>query len=164
MTDKTPAKSLELLQKFFITGAFAGYMPLAPGSWGSLVACIVLWFVWPSQWYFQLLIIFLFYPVAVYFAGVGLRYFGNDGRQITIDEMIGQAVALFLAPHNIISYLLGFLLFRLFDIVKLWPAKGWEKLTRGVGVVADDIAAGVYAAVVLQLIITLLRRWGIQWI
>lgn len=159
-----PAKTLELLHKFFITGALAGYMPLAPGSWGSLVACIILWFIWPSQWYFQILVIFLFYPVAVYFAGVGLRYFGNDGRQITIDEMIGQAVALFMAPHNIISYLLGFSLFRLFDILKPWPAKSWEKLTGGVGVVADDIAAGVYAATVLQLMITLLRGWGIQWI
>jgi phosphatidylglycerophosphatase A len=153
-----------LPQKFFITGIFAGYLPIAPGSWGSLVACIILWFVWPSQWYFQLLIIFLFYPVAVYFAGLGIRYYGHDGRQITIDEVIGQAVTLFMAPHNIISYILGFLLFRLFDIIKPWPAKKWEKLHGGVGVVADDIAAGVYAAITLQLVIMLLSRWGIRWI
>jgi len=164
MNEKKPPKIIEFFHKFFITGAFSGYLPIAPGSWGSLLACIILWFVWPALWYYQLLIIFIFYPIAVYFAGIGQKYFGPDGRPIVIDELIGQMVALFMAPHNIIVYMLGFLLFRIFDIVKIQPAKRFEKIQGGTGVVADDIAAGVYAVVVLQLIITLFRRWGAEWI
>ena len=151
---KTP-KIIEFFHKFFITGVFSGYLPIAPGSWGSLLACIILWFTWPALWYYQLLIIFLFYPIAVYFA---------DGRPIVIDEIIGQMIALFMAPHNIIAYVLGFLLFRVFDIIKPQPARKFEKIHGGTGVVADDIAAGVYALIVLQLIITLFRRWGAGWI
>lgn len=161
-TDRT--KPIEALQKFFITGIFSGHMPIAPGSWGSLFACIILWFVWPQQWYYQLVVILLFYPVAVYFADIGIRYFGPDARQITIDEMIGQAVTLFMAPHNFAAYALGFFIFRVFDIIKPAPARNYEKLRGGVGVVADDMVAGLYAAIVLQLIITLFRRWGVQWI
>ncbi len=160
---KTP-KVIEFFHKFFITGVFSGYLPIAPGSWGSLLACIILWFAWPSLWYYQLLIIFLFYPIAVYFAGIGEKYFGHDGRPIVIDEIIGQAVALFMAPHNIITYVLAFLLFRVFDIIKPYPARKLEKMHGGTGVVADDIAAGIYAVIVLQLIIILLRRWGGGWI
>ena len=161
MTEKTPSKFVEVFHKFFITGIFSGYMPKAPGSWGSLTACIILWFIWPELWYYQLLIIFLFYPIAVYFAGKGIKYFGPDDGHIVIDEMIGQAIALFMAPHNIIAYGLAFFLFRFFDIVKIQPAKKWEEIPGGTGVVADDIAAGVYAVIVLQLILTLMRRWGL---
>jgi phosphatidylglycerophosphatase A len=164
MTEKAFSKLVEVFHKFFITGIFTGYLPIAPGSWGSLAAGIILWFVWPALWYYQLLIIFLFYPIAVYFAGKGVKYFGHDDRHIVIDEMMGQAITLFMAPHNVIAYCLGFFLFRIFDIVKLQPARKWEKIPGGTGVVADDIAAGVYAVIVLQLIVTLIRRWGLQWI
>lgn len=164
MTEKKTPKIIEIFNKFFITGVFSGYMPIAPGSWGSLFACIILWFTWPSLWYIQLVIIFMFYFIAVYFSGIGIKYFGPDDSHIVIDEWAGQAVALFMAPHNIICYFLGFFLFRLFDVIKPPPARQWEKLSGGTGVVADDIAAGVYAAVVLQLIIVLLKRWGVQWI
>lgn len=160
---KTP-KVIEFSHKFFITGVFSGYLPIAPGSWGSLLACIILWFAWPSLWYYQLLIILLFYRIAVYLAGIGQEYFGHDGRPIVIDEIIGQAVALFMAPHNIITYVLAFLLFRVFDIIKPYPARKLEKMHGGTGVVADDIAAGIYAVIVLQLIIILLRGWGAGWI
>jgi phosphatidylglycerophosphatase A len=102
--------------------------------------------------------------LAVYFAYRGIAYFGHDGRPIVIDEMIGQMVALFMAPHNIAAYVLSFLLFRGFDIIKPQPAKAWEKLRGGYGIVADDIAAGFYAAVALHLIIIVLRRLGAMWI
>jgi len=162
MTNETTFRPVMLFHKFFATGAFAGYLPIAPGTWGSLLACIILWFCWPKYWFEQLPIIILFYPIAVYFSGKGIRYFGPDGRPIVIDEVIGQMVALFMVPHNIIAYILAFLFFRIFDIVKLPPAKGWEKLPGGVGIVADDIAAGAYAVVLLHLILSLLGNLGVK--
>jgi len=162
MTSESTLRPVMWFHKFFATGAFTGYLPIAPGSWGSLLTCIILWFVWPEFWFEQLPIIVLFYPVAIYFSGKGIRYFGPDGRPIVIDEVIGQMVALFMVPHNIIAYILAFLFFRGFDIIKLPPAKGWEKLPGGTGIVADDIAAGAYAVVLLHLILSLLSKLGVR--
>lgn len=162
MTETKKFKPSDAFYKFFATGAYTGYLPTAPGSWGSFLACAILWIVWPQYWYYQLLAILLFYPIAVFFAGKGVKYFGPDGRQIVIDEMIGQAAALFMAPKSIVIYLLAFVLFRIFDVVKPEPARSWEKLHGGVGIVADDIAAGVYAAVVLHLILALLKSIGVE--
>ena len=163
MTEKPKNGALQLTQKFFITAGFSGYLPIAPGSWGSLVTCLLLWFFWPAQWYYQLLVIVALYPVAVYFANVGIGYFGPDGRQIVIDEVIGQAITLFMIPHNAIAYVIGFVAFRIFDVVKPEPARGSEKIPGGRGVVADDMIAGIYALITLQLIVALLRKWGVQW-
>jgi phosphatidylglycerophosphatase A len=160
MTENHRWAMVEFLHKLFCTGIFTGYLPIAPGTWGSLLSCGLLWFFWPERWYYQLPIILIFYPIAVYFAGAGEKYFGHDGHPIVIDEVIGQAIALFMAPHNLIVYLGGFLLFRLFDIIKPSPARNLEKLAGGTGVVADDIAAGVYAAIVLQLFILFFRKLG----
>jgi phosphatidylglycerophosphatase A len=163
MTERPKIGALEIGQKFFITAGFSGYLPVAPGSWGSLVACLLLWFFWPGQWYFQLIIIAAFYPVAVYFADVGIRYFGPDGRRIVIDEVMGQAITLFMVPHNAIAYIIAFVTFRVFDVVKPQPARNSEKIAGGRGVVADDMIAGAYSLITLQLIIALLSKWGVKW-
>jgi phosphatidylglycerophosphatase A len=163
MNDQAAASgATDVFRKFFATGIFTGYLPYAPGTWGSLLACIILWFVWPEYWYYQIIAIFAIYPIAVYFAGKAIAYFGPDGKPINIDEIIGQMITLFMAPHDLLVYVLGFLLFRGFDIIKPPPAKEWEKLRGGYGIVADDIAAGVYAAIVLQLIILILTKWGME--
>ncbi len=164
MNENKANKPVDIFRKLFATGLFTGYLPYAPGTWGSLLTCIILWFVWPEQWYYQALIIIAFYPFAVYFADKAVVYFGHDGRPIVIDEILGQMIALFMAPHNILAYLLGFMLFRGFDIVKPQPAKKWESMHGGYGIVADDIAAGAYAAIALHLLIILFRKLGAGWI
>ncbi|MCP4582954.1 MAG: phosphatidylglycerophosphatase A [candidate division Zixibacteria bacterium] len=162
MTQNATSLPVQIFHKFFATGIFTGYLPIAPGSWGSLLTCIILWFFWPPLWYYQLLIIAIFYPIAVYFAGKGVNYYGHDGKPIVIDEIIGQAVTLFMAPHSVVAYILGFFIFRLYDIIKPQPARSWEKLPGGLGIVADDIAAGVYAAITLQLIVVFLGKFGVE--
>jgi phosphatidylglycerophosphatase A len=162
MTSHGQSKLVEYFHRTFASGLFTGHLPTAPGTWGSLLSLIILWFIWPPAWYYQALILLIFFPFAIYFADNGIRYYGPDGRPIVIDEIYGQAVALFMAPHNALAYIIGFFLFRVFDIVKPPPAREWEKLHGGYGVVADDIAAGVYAAIVLQLIIVLSRKIGLE--
>ena len=159
---KSASRPLDIFYKTFATGLYTGYLPYAPGTWGSLLACIILWFVWPEQWYYQILIIVAFYPFAVYFSDKAVAYFGPDGRPIVIDEVIGQMAALIMAPRDLLVYVMAFLLFRAFDIIKPPPARQWEKLRGGYGIVADDMAAGVYAAIVLQLAILVLTKWGIE--
>jgi phosphatidylglycerophosphatase A len=156
------SKPIEYLHRTLASGLFTGHLPKAPGTWGSLLSLITLWLFWPTVWYYQALVLIAAYPFVIYFADNGIRYYGPDGRPIVIDEIYGQAITLFMAPHNILCYLIGFFLFRIFDIIKPPPAREWEKLHGGYGVVADDIAAGVYAAIVLQLIIVLSRKIGLE--
>ncbi len=162
MTSKSQSKFVEYFHRTFASGLFTGHLPKAPGTWGSALSAIILWFFWPSAWYYQALILILAYPFVIYFADNGVRYYGHDGHPIVIDEIYGQAIALFMAPRNALVYVIGFFLFRIFDIIKPPPAREWEKLRGGYGIVADDMAAGVYAAIVLELLIVLSRMIGLE--
>jgi phosphatidylglycerophosphatase A len=162
MTSKGQSKFVEYFHRAFASGLFTGHLPKAPGTWGSALSAIILWFLWPSAWYYQALIVILAYPFVVYFADNGVRYYGHDGHPIVIDEIYGQAITLFMAPRNALVYVIGFFLFRIFDIIKPPPAREWEKLRGGYGIVADDMAAGVYAAIVLELLIVLSRMIGLE--
>ncbi len=151
---------VKLLSSFF----FVGYIPKAPGTWASAVTAAILFFAWPKYWPVQFLI-----TMAVYLAGVELstraeRYFGHDAGRIVIDEVAGQMAALFMVPRMVVPFALAFIFFRLFDIIKPPPARAWESLRAGWGVMADDIAAGFYAAIATQFTLALLARWGISYI
>jgi phosphatidylglycerophosphatase A len=133
-----------------------GYAPVAPGTAGSaaaLVAAIVLrryaGFVW---WSFALLAAIGFAP-AVWAAGVTARRVQlKDPHIVVVDEVIGQWVAVAGArAFNWKSYLAAFALFRLFDVWKPPPVRQLEALPEGLGIVADDVMAGIYAALVLFL-------------
>ena len=152
----------EFIVKLFSTFFFSGFLPKAPGTWGAGFTAVILYFVWPQLWYIQLLLIFAVYIIGVFFAGQAEIYLGHDAHPIVIDEVAGQMVTLFMAPRAIVPYAVGFVLFRIFDIIKPPPARGWESLRGGWGVMADDIAAGAYAAVVLQLLLALAGRGGIH--
>ena len=133
-----------------------GYSPFAPGTAGSAAALLIAiplheyaGFTW---WHFLLLAALLFFP-AVWAAGVAADAAGlKDPSFVVVDEVIGQWIALAGArPFNWKSYLAAFALFRLFDIWKPPPVRQLEALPRGLGINADDVMAGVYAALVLFL-------------
>jgi phosphatidylglycerophosphatase A len=151
------------LSKLFATFFFVGYLPIAPGTWASGVTAIILYFVWPPAWYLQFVFIFIVYLFGALMAGRAEQYYGHDAHRIVIDEVAGQMTALFMAPHKGLAYILGFLLFRFFDILKPPPARQWERLRSGWGVMADDMAAGAYTAMLLNFILALLARWGISY-
>ncbi len=140
------------------TGCYSGYLPVAPGTSGTLVAlplCYVLSALGPFQ---ALACIGAFAGFAVWISGEAEKIFGEkDSRQIVIDEMAGLMVTLFLIPWGLKSVVIGFLLFRLMDIVKPFPIRKLETSLRGGwGVVADDLLAGVYANVVLRCVMLFL--------
>jgi phosphatidylglycerophosphatase A len=93
-------------------------------------------------------------PIAIWSAGATAREIGReDPGLVVIDEVVGQWITLSGASHlNWKSLALGFALFRLFDVWKPWPARRFEALPGGIGIVADDAMAGVYAALVLSLL------------
>ena len=130
----------------------AGLLPVAPGTWGSLAALPFAWAIATLLGQPALLI-----AAAIVF-GVGWWAAEQVGRasgiaddgSIVIDEVAGQWLTLAVVPPSAAAYVLGFLLFRLFDITKPWPASAAERtIPGGLGVMADDIVAGIYAALLL---------------
>lgn len=151
---------IRLLATFF----YSGYLPKAPGTWGSVFTMVILFFVWPDLWYYQVIAIAVVFSFGVWISGKAEAHFGHDGRQIVIDEVAGQMTALFMAPQKFLPFVLGFAFFRLFDIVKPPPARFWESYRGGWGVMADDLAAGLYAACTMQIIVFFLNLWGVKYI
>ncbi len=143
---------------FIATGAYTGYLPKAPGTWGTLVALpINLLLIWlsPAGYGLALLMILL---VAVYTAGAAEKILDRkDPGAIVIDEIIGMLITLIAAPPQPLIWLMAFLLFRLFDIAKPWPVSWADRhLNGGLGIVLDDVLAGGYAWLTLHGILFLL--------
>lgn len=134
----------------------SGLLKPAPGTWGTLAAMPFAWGIATaagSGWWLLAAAAALF-PVGIWAAGQYDRTTGgHDASEIVIDEVVGVWIALAVVPVDWLHYLLGFVLFRLFDIAKPWPI-GWldRRISGGLGVMADDVVAGVFAAVSL---------WGI---
>lgn len=126
-----------------------GFLPKAPGTWGSLAALPL---AWVAQFYFGPAGLgaaaFAAFAVGCWAAAVYIRKRGvEDAPEIVIDEVAGQMLTLVLVPADILLYAVGFALFRFADITKPWPA-GWanRKLAGGLGAMADDLFAAIYAA------------------
>ena len=141
------------------SGAGSGYLPKAPGTWGSLVG-VLLWLGLArldfASYLAVLAVLFVIGTVAAGAAEKILDY--GDPGIVVIDEIVGQLIALFLAPVHLSAALAGFALFRLFDILKPFPV-GWldRRIHGGLGIMLDDAAAGLLAFAVLQAGIWLLQ-------
>lgn len=152
------------MRKFVLAIATAGgvgLIPAAPGSFGALVG-LALWVALAALALPASLALWAgLLALAIWSSGRAQQVFGEDDGRIVIDEVVGQLTALLLLPVRLEVGLLGFALFRLFDIWKPAPIRVFESLPGGAGVVADDIAAGVAANLVGQLIWRLaLPEWG----
>jgi len=131
---------------------YIGYIPVAPGSMGSLAALGLYFFIKKSPMAMAIAI-GVCLVLGLLTAGRAERLFGGkDASEIIIDEFTGMLVSLFLLPVTMSYIVSAFLLFRFFDIVKPTPINRLEKLSGGWGVMLDDLMAGVYANLILQLI------------
>lgn len=158
------------LKKFVLSGLGTGYLPIAPGTWGSgAVAVVFVAVAWASagRWYCTSgTMLLLAAAAAVACVALG-RFCENawgqkDPKCCTIDEWSGQALTYLLLPlgdarrHWLMVAVVGFIAFRLLDIIKPSPARRLERLPLGWGVLVDDLVAAVYANLACQL---LLRLW-----
>jgi len=134
------------------TGLGSGYSPFAPGTAGSLVALPFIWLLYGYSGWVYALVAALVFVTGTWAAGVAEEVFNEkDSGKITIDEIAGMLVAMFLIPPTPGMMLGGFILFRLFDITKPFPAGVADRrLGGGLGVMLDDVVAGVYANLCLQ--------------
>jgi phosphatidylglycerophosphatase A len=139
----------------------SGLLPWAPGTWGSLAA---LPFAWAIASLFGeralLLAAAIVFFIGWWAAHRVARDSGiEDPGSVVVDEVAGQWLALVVTPPSWVGYIAGFLLFRLFDITKPWPARWFDRhVGGGLGIMADDIAAGFYAATALLVLLLVLGR------
>ncbi len=136
------------------TGCYTGYVPIASGTFGTLVAiplCYLISRLGPVQ---AVLLVLLFAGVAVWISDEAEKLFNSrDPGLIVIDEIAGFLVTMLFIPWSIKGVVIGFLVFRCMDIAKPFPVRRVEsRLKGGWGVVGDDILAGVYANVIARII------------
>lgn len=144
---------MDRLYIFIATGAYTGYLPKAPGTWGSALG-ILIWFATRSlspgtYW----CIVGGLCVAGIISAGAAEKIVDRgDPGIVVIDEIVGQLITLSCTPVHPGAALAGFVLFRLFDILKPFPV-GWvdQHIHGGIGIMCDDIVAGGYALAVLQL-------------
>jgi len=174
--ESRPPKGFADYLSLAVTTVGVGYLPLAPGTWGSIVGVIIYLFVAAGEASLMAssvasghsigkiaavilagnaIIFLLFCLVGLWASGRSCELFGDkDPSQAVVDEVIGQLVTFFFVPFGISwpFILAGFVLFRVFDIWKPYPINDLQNLPGGLGICADDFLAGIYAGACLAVI------------
>lgn len=150
------------LAVFIATAGYSGYFPFAPGTVGSAVGLLVylpVW--WIGSAAFEAALIVALFAAGVWAGTTAERYFGGvDPGPVVMDEVVGMLITLAFIPGlGWSGALTGFVLFRIFDVIKPYPAARFERLHGGLGVMADDAMAAIYANVSLRLLLWLLPGW-----
>lgn len=142
------------LAVFLATFGYVGYFPVAPGTAGSAAGAIVYLLLRTTGLVsLETPVIVALYLAGIWAARLAERHFArSDPGPVVIDEVMGMLMTLAFIPVGVGGLLIGFLLFRVLDVVKPWPAGSLERLPHGIGVMSDDAMAGVYANALLRLI------------
>ena len=144
--------------KALATGLYSGYSPVVAGTVGSIPPLALAYFFIGPNTPLLAVVVLVTTAISVWAAGEAENIFGHDSKMIVSDEWAGMFITLLFVPFSLTNYLLAFALFRVFDVVKLWPAGAAEKLPRGWGVTMDDVVAGIQANITLQIILIVWER------
>lgn len=134
-------------------GFGTGLAPFAPGTFGSIPGVLLFWVTLPFGLYVQFGVAAAIILAGIWICGESARRIGvHDHGGIVWDEIAGMYLTLFFAPVSVLGWVLAFVFFRLMDIVKPWPIRDMDhRLEGGLGIMLDDLAAALYAAVLLGL-------------
>ena len=149
------------LAVFIATVGYCGYFPVAPGTVGSAAGLVVYLLVWWSQSpVVEVALIVALFLACMWAGTTAERFFGGiDPGPIVLDEVVGMLITLAFIPVGIPGAIAGFFLFRLFDVIKPFPARQLERLHGGLGVMADDAMAAVYANLSLRALLWVGPEW-----
>ncbi|MCB0746767.1 MAG: phosphatidylglycerophosphatase A [Ignavibacteriae bacterium] len=143
------------LKKLIGSGFLSGYLPKAPGTFGSFIALLIYFIpgfenpiIIISSILFSILIGI---PLGNYFEEI----YGKDPGKFTLDEFIGTWISLLFIPKNIIIIFFSFILWRFLDIIKPFPANKAENLSGGLGIILDDVISGMYSLIIIHIFIVI---------
>ena len=153
-----PAKFWKHPAHIIALGFGAGYVPRLPGTAGTCIGVLVYLGLQHVHLYSYLAVVIVCIGLGIRVCDLTARHLGvHDHSAIVWDEITGYLITMFMAPAGWVWVLLGFILFRLFDIWKPWPVSWADRKVRGgVGIMLDDVIAGLYSLAILQLIAYLL--------
>ena len=141
------------VMRVFATFFYLGYSPIAPGTAGTIGGVILFYFLSNFSLYIYISFLVGFIILSVWVSAKASCIFGEtDPKQVVVDEVCGYLVTMFLISPSLKNIILGFFLFRLLDIIKPPPVRSSERLPGGFGIVSDDVVAGIYANIILQVI------------
>ena len=148
---------MDRLALFIATCGYLGYARIAPGTVGSAAGLLIFWAVRrtasPAVEIATIVVVVL---AGIWGGSVAEQHFkGTDPAFVIIDEVAGMLITLALLPVNTGGVIAGFFLFRVLDIVKPWPSRQFERLHGGLGIMADDVMAAVYANLGLRAVMVI---------
>jgi phosphatidylglycerophosphatase A len=144
-----------LFHKLFSTGLGIGYIGKGSGTYAAIACCIV-WYLLQLHGYQSvpaLLITVAITAIGVWSSTVVEEFWGKDPQRVVIDEIAGMCISLLFLPVNVKYLIAGLILFRFFDIVKPLGVRRMENLKGGWGIMFDDVLAGIYANLILQVVL-----------
>lgn len=148
--DNDSKTSISFPIRLVVTGFFSGYSPVIPGTMGTAFSLCIYWLLPPLSPLAWILFLVVLFFVGVYTSSVGEVVWGKDPSYVVIDEFFGFFVTVCFLPPSVELGILGFFLFRILDVVKPPPARQSEALSGGLGVMTDDLIAGVYGNLILH--------------
>ena len=142
---------MQRLGLFVATCGYLGYAPIAPGTFGSAAGLAVFFAVRATGSIgVELATIVVLFLLGIWSGTIAEHHFGGiDPGPVVLDEVVGMLITLAFLPVNLTGAIVGFLVFRVLDVVKPWPSARFEKLPGGLGVMADDGMAALYGNVVM---------------
>ena len=141
---------LNLFEKALGSGFFTGFIPFAPGTFGSLAALFIYYIPGFEKPLVLIPAILIFSFYGIYVGNKFEKIYGKDPGQCTIDEFVGMWISLLFLPKTIIISVTAFIIWRILDIIKPWPARSLEQLDGGLGIMIDDVVSAVYTLIILQ--------------
>ncbi|MEM8844251.1 MAG: phosphatidylglycerophosphatase A [Pseudomonadota bacterium] len=147
---------------FLAFGFGSGLAPVAPGTFGTLAGIPL--YLLMAQWSLPIycIVLFILCVLSIFIAGKSSQFLGvHDHGGIVVDEIVGFLLTMTFAPAGWMWILIGFLLFRLFDILKPWPIKAMDQhISGGLGIVLDDLMAGIYGGLSLLFVEWLVNQFS----
>jgi phosphatidylglycerophosphatase A len=144
---------INLIENILGSGFFTGYMKHASGTWASFAGLIIFLIPGFENPSLMIFIISLFILIGVPIGDKFEAIYGKDPKECTIDEIIGMWITLLFLPKKIWWLALAFVIWRILDIVKPFPARMLENIKGGWGIILDDVAAGIYSFCIIQIVI-----------
>jgi phosphatidylglycerophosphatase A len=142
---------------FIATCGYLGYVPVAPGTFGSAAGLAAFFLIRSTgSLTVEVAAIALLFAIGIWSGTIAEHYFGGvDPAPVVMDEVVGMLITLAFLPVSVTGAIVGFLVFRVLDVLKPWPSARFERLPGGLGVMADDGMAAIYGNVVMH---------GLMWV
>ncbi len=149
---------LNFIEKLIGSGIYSGYFPFASGTVGSIVALAI--YLIPGFENPALLLFFIsfFLVVGIFIGNKFEEVYGKDPKQCTIDEFVGTWISLLFLPKKALFIAIAFIIWRVMDILKPFPARQVEKMKGGLGIMLDDVIAGIYSFLIVQMFIYFINK------